>query len=437
MKKENSYKIGKVLGVSIFILVIFFISMLLLWEILKFTFVFKIFDYVVKNIVNVSGMSPWLAKGLIIFLMIPFFWALGEIFRIRFRLNIFRQKQIRSYKKLGLVVVIGYVGFFFLSMFFFSRGTYFGHSTGEVMKWYAETPEGLRYFDSPGFDPKYGIKLKPVTSDMMVKFQKKMMGMQPKRIILKTVEGFEFFDSITGEPKVWYHIDKERSYEFFDRPGYHPTFNVELKPVTPEIVQAYQNKLKKEQMMIAAEKERLAEEQKKRIEEEKKKQFIAYLGKYLNLSVINHPATKEISVLILDEELKERYDIEQSIASYLKTIELNPILALFRYPFIQDGTFENIFSGDTGKIKELQLEKRTDYMIFGKKSSSFKINPELQNLVSADVTLEVKVFSAEKGVIVNSTILSAIGSGFSNADAEKRAIEFICSKINNFLKEVF
>lgn len=437
MNKTNVSKIGKVLAVSIFILVVFFISMLLLWEILKFTFIFKTFDYVVKNIVNVSGMSSWLAKGLVIFLMIPFFWALGEIFKIRFRFNLFRKKQIRSYRKLALVTAIAYIGFFFLSMFFLSRGTYFSHMTGQEMKWYAETPEGLRFFDSSGFDPKYGIKLKPVTSDMMIKVQKKMMGMQPKRVEIETLEGFEFFDTITGEPKYWYHIDNDGNWDFFERPGYHPIYNIELKPVTPEIVKAYQNRLKEEQEKKAAERERLAEEQKKRIEEEKAQQFIAYLNKYINLSVINQLETKEISVLILDEELKERWDVEQRIALFLKKKELNPVFGLFKYPFIKDGTFGNIFSGDTVKIKELQLEKNADYLILGKKLSSFKKNPELLDLVSAEVKLELKIFSTEKGVIINSTLLSAVGSGFSNSEAERNAIELLCAKIDNFLREVF
>ncbi len=80
----------------------------------------------------------------------------------------------------------------------------------------------------------------------------------------------------------------------------------------------------------------------------------------------------------------------------------------------------------------MQLEKHTDYLIFGKKSSSFKKNPELLDLISADVQLEIKIFSAERGVIVNSAVLSALGSGFSNSEAEKNAVELLSTKINDF-----
>jgi len=427
--EKHKNKILTILIVAIFLI----LTLAILLPKFPIFVVKRVFNYAVQNFVNISGLSPWLIKGILVFALMPFYWALMEISKLN--LHLFRRQ--RSYRKLAKFTIFSYAGLFFLAMFFLSRGSYFGHIKGEAIKYYAITPEGIRFFDSPGFDRRYGIELKPVTPDIIIKYQKKTLGMQPRRIMIESPKDFEFFDPITGDPKAWYHIDNEGHYEFFDGPGYHPTLNAELKPVTPEIIHAYQNKIKEEQEKIAAEKERLAEEQKKKIEAEKAQQLIAYLGKYLNLSVTNHPATKEISIFILDETFKERHDIEQTVASSLKTKELNPVLALFKNPFVQDGIFENMFSGDIGKIKELQLEKRTDYIILGKKSSSYKINPELQNIITADVSLELKVFSVEKGVIINSTILSAAGAGFSNSDAEKRAIELLNSKIENFLKEVF
>lgn len=426
----NTSRSFKIIFIGIIGVLIFILSAFLLWGILRFTLIIKIFDYVVYNIVNVSGMSYLFAKGIFIFLLIPFVLALGELFKIRFRLNLFRTKPIRSYRNIALVVIIAYIGFFFLSMYFFSRGTYFGHTTGETLKWYAETPEGIRFFDSPGFDPKYGIKLEPVTPDMMIKYHKKAMGILPKRVNMDFVEILEFFDPVSGDPKIWYFISEEGKYELFDGPGFHPVFRKELKPITPEIMSILLRKAKEES-------ERIAMEEKKKIEAEKAKEFMAYLNRYVNLSVVNKEDTKEIAIMIIEEGLKERLDIAQSISSYLKSQGLNPLLSLFRSPFISEGLFDEIFSGDTRKVKDLQIINHADYILLGRKLTNFRTAPELENLISAELNLELKIISADTGVIVRSQRFTAIGAGFSNSTAEEKALETIGSKIEKFLYGTF
>lgn len=430
MKEEKSRR-HKILWVSVLIVVIFLISMLLIWEILKFTFVIKTFDYVVDNFVNVSGMSHWLAKGIVILLMIPFFWALGEFFKIGFKLrNLFSKKKTRNYRKLGLAIVIVYIALFFLSMFFLSRGTYFGHFKGEAIKYYAVTPEGIRFFDSPGFDSKYGIELKPVTSDMMVKFQKKTLGMQPKKINVEENKNIEFFDQITGEAKIWYFLDNNGSYEFFNGPGFHALYNVELKPVNFEVIQSFQKKIKGRQ-------EKSAIEQNLKIEKEKQQKQISFQDKYINLSIENSPSTKEIAILVIDESEKENNEIGAKIASIIRSGTMNPVLSLFKRPFIQEGLFAGIFSGDISMIEELQLKNRIDFLVFGKINKNFKRSEELQDIISADLNIEIKIFSCVKGALTNSTSLKTTGAGFSNAEAEGKALELMNEKLNNFFKESF
>lgn len=430
MKEEKSRR-HKILWVSVLIVVIFLISMLLIWETLKFTFVIKTFDYVVDNFVNVSGMSHWLAKGIVILLMIPFFWALGEFFKIGFKLrNLFSKKKTRNYRKLGLVIVIVYIALFFLSMFFLSRGTYFGHFKGEAIKYYAVTPEGIRFFDSPGFDSKYGIELKPVTSDMMVKFQKKTLGMQPKRIDVEENKDIEFFDPITGDAKIWYYLNPNGNYEFFNGPGFHALYNVELKPVNFDVIQSYQNKIKERH-------EKTVIEQNVKIEKEKQQKQFSFLNKYVNLSIANLPSTKEIAILVIDGSDIENNEIEAKISSIIRSATMNPVLSLFKRPFIQERLFADIFSGDISAIKELQLENRIDFLVFGKINKDFKQSKELQDVISAHLNIEFKIYSCVNGTLTNSTSLKTTGAGFSNAEAEGKAFELMNEKLNSFFKESF
>lgn len=383
------------------ILLIIIISLAILIPKFPIFIVKKTFNYAVYRIVNISGLSQWLVKGILVFALMPFYWALLEI--SKFDILIFKRKK--RHKKAAKFIILSYTGLFFLSMFFLSRDTYFQHYDGTPIKYYAVTPEGIRFFDSPGYDPKYGIKLKPVTPEMMQIYQKQRLGLQPRKIEVQSIEDVEFFDPISGEPKLWYYINEEGNYEFYDKPGVHPITKEELKPVSPEIVKAYAKKLREK-----------------------------HLSMYINTALINYTETKEISVLIIDELSKETHIIEQIISSIIKSRGLNLYLNLFKDSFIKQGMFAEIFSGDTSKIKEFQLEKHTDYVILGKKASSFRINQELQDLVSADLVLELKLFDAVNGKMVDSISLKTIGAGFSNDEAEKRAIEHLYKRIEEFLK---
>jgi hypothetical protein len=288
---------------------IFFVTFLLPKGIFKLTY-----DYVVWNIVRVSGMSQWLAKGIVILLMIPFLWALCEIFKIKFRIKIFGKTMVKSYRKLAGVIIIVYFSLFFLSMHFLSKDKYFDFYNREPLKWYAETPEGMRFFDSDGHDPVYGIKLKPVTPEIMGKYKRQQMKMYPKRITFTSLEGVEFFDTISGKPKTWYYRDNEGSFEFFDGPCFHPIYNVQLIPVTTEIIISLKKKIGEKQGKT------IAEDQKKQAAKQRKK-LIERLKKYINTSYRNQPNSKEVSILVIDESMQERNDIEQNIASILKSRE--------------------------------------------------------------------------------------------------------------------
>lgn len=419
-KKERTIKII-ILILGAFI--IFFVTFLLPRGIYHF-----IFGYVVQSIINISGTSYWLVKGIVTLLLIPFFWALCELFKIRFRISRSREKPTRYYQKLAVIMITVYIGIFFISMYFLSRESYFAHDTGEPSKWYAETPEGIRLFDSNGYDPKYGIKLKPVTQEIIEKHKRHLMNLYPKRITVTSLEAAEFFDSISGNPKIWYYQDNQGSLEFFDGPGFHPTYNVELKPVTRGVILSLKEKMRENQEKIATEKA------KSEAEKEKQKLF-AYLQKYINLYSTNHPGSKEVAILAVDKMLHEEYDIEKKLVSILKEQAKNPVLSLFKKPFIEDGKFEELFSGNLDMVRFFSLNKHADYIILVKKFSKFRTNPQVSDVISSDLTLQIKIIATNPIKLVNSTSISTIGPGFSNKDAEKNAVEKMYRSLKKFFNE--
>jgi hypothetical protein len=70
-----------------------------------------------------------------------------------------------------------------------------------------------------------------------------------------------------------------------------------------------------------------------------------------------------------------------------------------------------------------------------KKFSKFRTNPQVSDVISSDLTLQIKIIATNPIKVVNSTSISTIGPGFSNKDAEKNALEKMYSSLKNFFNE--
>jgi hypothetical protein len=199
-----------------------------------------LFNYITNAIVNTTGISPYLVKAIVILFIAPLVVFFG------FGLSLSPKKR-----KIARIIIATYAIIFYLGLFFLTRDQKFDFETGEATKYYAVTPEGIRYFDKPGFDPKFGIPLKPVDRDLAARDIKR----KPEKVDDPTL----FFCSITREPLFWYYENTDGSFEFYNMPGYHQKYGILLKPVTSDIVNRYQAQ---EQARIKASQE--AEEQKRR-----------------------------------------------------------------------------------------------------------------------------------------------------------------------------
>lgn len=411
------------------IFAIIIIAMVLIVQIFQIVIIKKVYDYVVQNFINVTGMSSWIAKGLIILLLIPFVWAIFEATRLMPRIRMpLSRKKVRSYRKLGILVIVSYIALFFISMFFLSRGTYFGHMKGEAMKYYAVTPEGIRFFDSPGFDPKYGIELKSVTPKMIDQYERAKRGMQPKRV--DTSKEIEFFDSITGEPKIWYYKDSEGNYEFFNQPGFHPVYWEELKPISRELVVGYKKRVKQME-----EEGILREEERRR--QEKLAMKKAYIERHINPVISNNPLRVEIAVLVADKKTLELSPSSRTtgdkIREKLTKKNIKAVSNLFKNEFFIEGNFNNLYQGDIHDISDLELKNHVDYLILGKKECSFSQDPRLGDLISCTLHLDLKIFTIKTGEIISSNSFKEAGVGIDKKKAEQQAVDRIVSKVENFV----
>lgn len=129
---------------------------------------------------------------------------------------------------------------------------FFDAALGTALVWYHRGPDTkLEMFDKDGIHPSAGVRLRPVTPEIVLEWKKQLADTVPP-VRLTSVD-INFFDVTTGEPVVWYWRGDSGQFEFFDRPGFHPVFGSPLKIVSHEIVRQYRKALEDE---IAAEERR-------------------------------------------------------------------------------------------------------------------------------------------------------------------------------------
>lgn len=140
------------------------------------------------------------------------------------------------------------------------------------------------------------------------------------------------------------------------------------------------------------------------------------------------PPSDETAVLIVDENNAIHARLTSQITAILqkKGVKLTTS-PIFTDAVIHDGTFDRLFQGHSVDAQHFQPYFK--YGMLGRTTVSFEKHPELENTITALVTLEMHIVSSRSGVSEESLFIRQKGVAFSATEAEARAIE-------NVLKEV-
>lgn len=364
--------------------------------------VVRTIDYAVQNLASRSGLSLFLVRGIVILVTIPFFWAVAKYTRGLFWLRGVHP-SLRLYRNPYGIIIVSYVGAFFLAMYFASREAYF-------YKWCGDTPEGIRTFDAAGVDPIYGIQLKPCSFEQIVSLRQNTVGLSgPQRVQIENPREFAFFDAISGSPRVWYYKTADGRYEIYDRAGKHPGTGQSLRPIGAETRQ--------ELVRLQQEEERQrAEQVAQRAAAESQRQHQAFLERYLNTAVVKRKGTAA-AILILREGEDSMSEIEEFLARGLTKIGVEPVRVLFKPQFVQEGHARNLFAGDWREAKQLELANRVDYVFLGLGGANYTSNREFEGLSSVSLRLEVKCFNVVAQKMCGVRSILAHGAGYTKAEA--------------------
>jgi hypothetical protein len=222
--KKVMNKLGKVtviVGALAVLIILFIVPTMLVVKSFK---IWNAYWGYVETMSDLTGLNRYLVTAGALLMFVPFFIGADMLFSVRS----FRSRRTR-YTGAGILLVLaaGYN----VSLYYVTKDVSFAFVGGAPQKWYALTPEGVKFYDRPGVDPNYGIPLKPVTPEVVRKLRLLEKGefkpIDPARAT--------FFNPITGEPQVWYYKYPDGTLEFYDKPGFHPVTGTPLQPVTQQI----------------------------------------------------------------------------------------------------------------------------------------------------------------------------------------------------------
>lgn len=108
---------------------------------------------------------------------------------------------------------------------------------------------------------------------------------------------------------------------------------------------------------------------------------------------------------------------------------------LFTDKFVSSGKFDGIFSGNPRGATGLRSSKTVGYFIFGKKSAAFREASGYEGLITAVVSLEIRIVSTKTGTIVDSFNITGTGAGYTKLKAEETAGENVLDALSERLSQ--
>jgi hypothetical protein len=245
------------------------------------------------------------------------------------------------------------------------RGRFFT-LIGDPIVWFYRTRDGdLEFYDAPGFRPRSGDQLQPITKAVV---------------------------------EEWERREAERAEA-------------------------------ERQRMAAIEKARLeAEAAARRQQEEDRRARMRSLviagtagdvGRTLGLAIV--PSRPDN---VLDRLAAERLP---EVLARTAPVTVHVIPAMFADGFVREGHFARAFAGDPTPLQESEALSRARRVALGRTESACTPDRPMAGMTSCRVTLSLKVFGGD-GRIVGTEHLAETGPGFSEQDAVVRSVELLAER---------
>lgn len=375
---------------------------------MKYVAVSMIYSHFVESVSDLTGLNKYLVKAGVALMLVPLLVGMKLFFSIK-----------RTKRYIGASILVTLLVLYNLSLYYFTKDLHFTFSEGKVLKWYALTPDGVKFFDRPGVEPVYGIPLKPVTPEVIRNLKILQKGdfrpIDPKNV--------QFFNPITGEPQVWYYQYPDGRLEFYDKPGYHPITGEPLKAITKQIYFEWTEKAKPKAHLGKTPEDKNIDQKERRLNEFKD---------IVNWGITIYPGKPNVALVIESSKAQSGVSCENILYNLLRTEKINIITNYFKEEsFKSKGFFKEIYDGNTELLKKADALSKIDHLILGKLNYSFQKGGGIEkDLVSCNIIFTYKVIN-KNAEIVKTDSIHVIGPGFSEDAAIQRGLEILSEQYSD------
>jgi hypothetical protein len=154
-----------------------------------------------------------------------------------------------------------------------------------------------------------------------------------------------------------------------------------------------------------------------------------FIAQYENTNFTRTPGIELIAVACAAENGTMNEAIGAALASRFKTGKIEPTTSFFKPTLITDGLFTNVFNGSGNIFNTLELPNYLDGLLLARQDVQFATNADLNNVVTADMHIQIEALPVSGSIEGQSWTLAAKGTGFNTADARMQAEERIIKQI--------
>jgi hypothetical protein len=154
-----------------------------------------------------------------------------------------------------------------------------------------------------------------------------------------------------------------------------------------------------------------------------------YLRRYVNDGFPRKPGRKTIALAATSQGGNLNQTLNAALVRRFSNEGAEVYSTFFTPEFVSDGLFTALFGGSTEVINKLKLKDSLDGVLLIRQRVQFTTNPALENVITANVQLEVMSMPI-RAVNQNQTwMFVANGAGFHKADASLLAAERLIKQI--------
>ena len=221
---------------------------------------------------------------------------------------------------------------------------------------------------------------------------------------------------MTGDARYWFYKLPDGGYELFDGPGFHPRSQEPLLPVTPQVVQDIVAWIRARQQ---------AGQESVRV---------AYVDRYVDRSVERVPGVKQWALLIIDADDQTLPPLT-TMAREALTTKGASLVPVFR-PLFEREMAGQLYRGDPSLARRLSLDRYCDGVILGKVSGETSQDANMQGMITARLSVSIRLVSASSGSIQTEFRVDEKGGGFSIQAAKTKAAERAARAVRDRLLQV-